>query len=77
MIVNGALAFIWLIGFSLLSWWMSGTLTHVCNVANWHEDAGIMVCRIYKSLFTFSLLGVYVATYQIHASFHIHSPRAC
>ncbi|KAI9691054.1 MAG: hypothetical protein M1822_008674 [Bathelium mastoideum] len=58
MIINGVLAVLWLVGFSLLSWWMSGTLTHVCNVANWHEDAGVMVCRIYKSLFTFALLGL-------------------
>ncbi|KAK5154642.1 hypothetical protein BJ546DRAFT_842485 [Cryomyces antarcticus] len=56
--LNSGLAVLWAVGFSLLSWWMSGTLTHVCNTANWHDETGIMVCRIYKSLFTFSLLGL-------------------
>jgi hypothetical protein len=35
---------------------MAGTLGHVCNSANWGSEAGIMVCRIYKTLFTFALL---------------------
>lgn len=34
---------------------MSGTLGHVCNTANWGSQAGVMVCNIYKTLFTFSL----------------------
>ncbi|KAI9687405.1 MAG: hypothetical protein M1820_010459 [Bogoriella megaspora] len=55
--VNGFLAILWAVGFSLLAWWMRKTLTHVCNTANWHDETGIMVCRVYKSLFTFSLLG--------------------
>jgi len=39
---------------------MSGTLANVCDVAHWHEETGIMVCRIYKTLFTFTLVGLYV-----------------
>lgn len=58
--LNGSLLVIWTLGFSLLAWWSSGTLGHVCNKANWQDETGIMVCRIYKALFAFSLLGLYV-----------------
>jgi hypothetical protein len=56
LIINALLTLLWLLGLSLLGWNMAGTLGHVCNAANWGSEAGIMVCRIYKALFTFSLL---------------------
>ena len=55
--LNTILLILWTIGFGLLSYWMSATLNHKCDVLSWHDDTGIMVCRIYKTLFTFSLLG--------------------
>lgn len=58
--VNGFLALIWAVSWALLTWWMSPTLTHYCDVEHWQEDAGIMVCRIYKALFAFAFLGLYV-----------------
>ncbi|KAK3678571.1 hypothetical protein LTR78_001869 [Recurvomyces mirabilis] len=36
---------------------MSGTLAGACDKAHWHEDTGIMVCNIYKALFSFTLFG--------------------
>lgn len=59
--VNTALALLWLLAFSLLAWWCSGTLAHVCNTNNWESDTGVSVCRMYKALFSFALLGL-VAT---------------
>jgi hypothetical protein len=59
--LNSLLAILWTISFALLSWWSSSTLSHVCNQDNWDNDAGIAVCRMYKALFSFSLLGL-VAT---------------
>lgn len=56
--LNSALALVWAVSFSLLSWWSSGTLTHVCNIDNWDDDVGISVCRLYKALFSFALLGL-------------------
>lgn len=56
--INGFLLVIWAISWSLLTWFMSGTLANMCDVQHWHEDVGIMVCRIYKALFTFTLLGL-------------------
>jgi hypothetical protein len=61
LILNTALALLWTVSFALLAWWCSGTLAHVCNAQNWESDAGISVCRMYKALFSFALLG-FVAT---------------
>ena len=59
--INTALSLLWLLAFSLLAWWCSGTLAHVCNANNWESDTGVSVCRMYKALFSFALLGL-VAT---------------
>jgi len=55
--LNAALLLLWSVGFALLAWWSSGTLSHVCNKSNWEDETGIMICRIYKALFSFTLLG--------------------
>ncbi|KAK5680092.1 hypothetical protein LTS10_008042 [Elasticomyces elasticus] len=56
--LNGFLTLLWGLSWALLTYYMSGTLANVCDKAHWHEDTGIMVCRIYKTLFTFTLLGL-------------------
>ena len=58
LILNLPLLLLWCLGFGLLTWNMSGTLGHVCNTANWGNSSGIMICRYYKALFSFSLFGV-------------------
>jgi len=58
LVANTALGVLWALGFALLSWWASSTIAHGCNVHNWENEAGIMVCRLYKALFTFGLLGL-------------------
>lgn len=30
---------------------------HVCNAANWDSSTGVSICREYKALFSFALLG--------------------
>ena len=30
----------------------------MCDFEHWDEDVGIMVCRIYKALFAFTLVGL-------------------
>ncbi|KAL0256721.1 hypothetical protein SLS55_009118 [Diplodia seriata] len=57
-VLNSGLLVLWTLGFALLSWWSSGTVGHVCNKTYWNDDDGIMICRIYKALFAFSLLGL-------------------
>lgn len=57
-VLNSVLAVLWAVSFGLLSWWSSNTLSHVCNKDNWVDELGISVCRQYKALFSFSLLGL-------------------
>jgi hypothetical protein len=57
-LLNSGLALLWAVSFSLLSWWSSGTLSHICNKDSWESELGISVCRLYKALFSFSLLGL-------------------
>ncbi|KAF2825187.1 hypothetical protein CC86DRAFT_467700 [Ophiobolus disseminans] len=57
-LLNSGLALLWAVSFSLLSWWSSGTLSHVCSRDNWDSELGMSVCRLYKALFSFSLLGL-------------------
>lgn len=63
--INGFLTLLWVLSWSLLTWNMSGTLANVCDKKHWHEDTGIMVCRIYKALFAFTLVGLYVKHFAL------------
>jgi hypothetical protein len=56
--INALLAVLWGLSFGLLTWYMAGTLGNACDFAHWNEDIGIMVCRIYKALWTFTLVGL-------------------
>lgn len=58
IVLNSTLLVLWSVAFGLLSWWSSGTLTHVCNRRNWEDSTGISICRLYKALFSFSLFGL-------------------
>ncbi|KAM0698946.1 hypothetical protein Q7P36_000990 [Cladosporium allicinum] len=69
--INGFLALIWAVSWSLLTWYMAPTLTHYCDVEHWQEDAGIMVCRIYKALFAFAFLGLISTLAALCLDFHV------
>ncbi|CAD0087772.1 unnamed protein product, partial [Aureobasidium vineae] len=71
LILNSTIFVIWTIGFGMLSWWMWGTLTHYCDVGHWNDDTGIMVCKIYKALFTFALLGLISTLMAVALDIHI------
>ncbi|EON68614.1 hypothetical protein W97_07872 [Coniosporium apollinis CBS 100218] len=58
LILNAGLFMAWTISFAMLAWYSGSTLTHVCNRDNWKDDMGVMVCRVYKALFGFAVLGV-------------------
>jgi hypothetical protein len=70
-ILNSALALLWAVSFSLLSWWSSGTLSHVCSKDNWDNDMGMSVCRLYKALFSFSLLGLVSTLVAVILDVHV------
>jgi len=69
--LNSVLLVLWSLGFALLTWWTSGTLAHVCNVKNWDNEAGIMICREYKALFAFTLFGVVSTLFALLLDIHV------
>jgi hypothetical protein len=58
LFINSALWAVWAAGFGMLWWWASKTLFNRCDVEHWEGETGIMVCRIYKALFAFGMLGL-------------------
>ncbi|KAF2870262.1 hypothetical protein BDV95DRAFT_463261, partial [Massariosphaeria phaeospora] len=58
LLINSIIVILWSVSLILLSWWSSGTLSHVCNRDSWEDETGVAVCRAYKALFSFTLVGV-------------------
>ncbi|KAG7006319.1 ABC multidrug transporter C [Physcia stellaris] len=54
---NTALTALWCLGLALLTWNLSWTLGHRCTTDSWKNDAGIMVCRLFKALTAFAVTG--------------------
>ncbi|KAF7873986.1 hypothetical protein EAF04_002658 [Stromatinia cepivora] len=54
---NGTASIFWMLGFGLLSWSLSNTLERSCDVQTWRSSTAVGVCREYKSLWTFTLIG--------------------
>jgi len=57
LVINAVLFLLWGAGFGMLSWWANSTIFHQCNTVTWNDEVGIMVCRIYKALYAFGMLG--------------------
>ncbi|KAL1966973.1 hypothetical protein VTN77DRAFT_3717 [Rasamsonia byssochlamydoides] len=53
LVFNTAIFLLWIVSLGLLSWSMSGTLSTTCDTTHWGTDTGVMVCRVYKTLFSF------------------------
>lgn len=62
LLINTILFALWTAGFGMLNWWASKTIFHTCDAENviGANEAGRMVCRIYKALYAFGFLGLYV-----------------
>ncbi|KAH7556671.1 hypothetical protein BM1_06105 [Bipolaris maydis] len=56
--VNSSLGLLWIVSFGLLTKWTSGTVAGVCDTSHWDSDTGVSICRQYKALFSFALLGL-------------------
>ncbi|KAK1146315.1 hypothetical protein N8T08_003102 [Aspergillus melleus] len=54
---NSILFFLWLISLGLISYSMSHTIMTTCNATYWGTSTGINVCRIYKALYAFTVVG--------------------
>ncbi|KAL1642181.1 hypothetical protein SLS61_009795 [Didymella pomorum] len=71
LILNGSLAILWALSFSLLAWWSSATLASACAVENWESELGQSVCRTYKALFSFALLGLVATLAAVGLDVHV------
>jgi len=60
--LNGGLAFLWAMGFAMLSWSIntSHVLAKQCTGKVWGGEAEAGVCRDYKALWAMALCGTYV-----------------
>jgi len=67
--VNITILIFYTAGLILLTWNMYGTLGHSCSKANWASDDGMMICRIYKALYSFTLFGWLAQIAQIVLDF--------
>lgn len=56
---------LWVLGLSFMTWNLGWTLGHRCLIDNWKTEAGITVCRLYKSCTAFTVTGLYVASEYI------------
>ncbi|TGO20347.1 hypothetical protein BPAE_0304g00020 [Botrytis paeoniae] len=56
-LLNGTVSIFWMLGFALLSWNLSNTLKKSCDLQTWRSGVAISVCREYKALWTFTLVG--------------------
>lgn len=60
IVVNASLAVAWTVSFAMLARWCSRTVSQVCDMSSWDSDTGVSICRQYKALFSFALLGLLV-----------------
>ncbi|CAF9907282.1 MAG: hypothetical protein HETSPECPRED_007089 [Heterodermia speciosa] len=69
---NTALTALWCLGLALLSWNLSWTLGHRCTTDSWKNDAGIMVCRLFKALTAFAVTGTLATALLTLLDFRTH-----
>ncbi|MCJ1282429.1 hypothetical protein MMC26_001752 [Xylographa opegraphella] len=70
--VNGSLSVLWMLGFALLAWNLSGLLSHRCTIENWSSELGVMICRIYKALMSFTVIGMLATLCALILDIHTH-----
>jgi hypothetical protein len=56
--LNILLTILWALSLGLLSWSLASTITTACTTTYWGNSTGISVCRTYKTLFTFTAIGL-------------------
>ncbi|KAJ5755760.1 hypothetical protein N7533_005303 [Penicillium manginii] len=64
IIFNIIILLLWLLSLALLSYSMSSTILTKCTTTDWGNSTGIAVCRSYKALFSFTVIGTasYIAS---------------
>ncbi|KAL1306054.1 hypothetical protein AAFC00_004180 [Neodothiora populina] len=70
--LNSCLSLLWALGFSMLSYFAwATTLTHSCSLEHWDTGLGVTVCRIYKAVYSFSLIGFISTLAALFLDLHI------
>ncbi|KAK5451634.1 hypothetical protein LTS15_007894 [Exophiala xenobiotica] len=53
---------LWCAAFGVLSWRLGGmVLSHSCTLKIWQTSMGVMVCRLYKAMYSFSAISLALA----------------
>ncbi|KAI9372882.1 hypothetical protein BJX61DRAFT_533585 [Aspergillus egyptiacus] len=58
LVTNSIVFILWFVSLVLLAWSVSHTIMTTCNATYWATSTGIAVCRIYKTLFAFTIAGL-------------------
>ncbi|MCJ1449635.1 MAG: hypothetical protein MMC23_010157 [Stictis urceolatum] len=69
-LINTFLTALWAMGFTMLTWYISPLLADKCDLRNWDHETGIMVCRLYKALETFSITGLLCTAASLALDLH-------
>jgi len=65
MILNIILLLLWMVSLGILGYSMKGTITTSCDTKDWGTSTGVMVCRLYKTLFSFVVVSLVMAFFHI------------
>ena len=57
-VANGGLTALWVLGFALLTWNIRPLLAKQCTPADWSGDIAMSICRLYKALESFAIIGL-------------------
>lgn len=60
-IINGFTGCVWIGAFSLLSYRMGSLTVRGCSTEVWGTDQGVLVCQLYKLLFSAAVVAMYVS----------------
>lgn len=58
MVLNIILFILWIVSIGILGYSMKGTISVTCDTSNWGTSTGVMVCRLYKTLFSFVVISL-------------------
>ncbi|KAL9110482.1 MAG: hypothetical protein Q9227_005026 [Pyrenula ochraceoflavens] len=70
--LNALILVLWTISLGLSSWNMSGTLGDKCDSKHWETGAGVMVCRLFKALFAFTVMGFVCGAAAVFLDFKVY-----
>ena len=77
LILNGVLLGLWSLSLGLLVHVAKSTILSQCSSATWNNSTGMMVCRLYQTLFAFIIIALCVplpVTRRLKTNKSAHQP---